>query len=202
MLVIGIIVVVIVLVAAGIALFLRAERRSISQRDDVDIDSLLANLDRLAALESTGLMDAPVRPDLDALTREAATSLRAPMAFMTLVDSQRQFFASQYGRDAGLPRETGLEYSFCKHVVAGEVPFQVTDAARDRRVQDNLGTTEGGVRSYLGVPLRMPSGEVIGSFCVVDTAARVWEPAAQARLEKMATKAMKVAMSAGPPTES
>lgn len=190
-----IVVVVIAVIALGIVLFLRAERRSAAQRDDVDIDSLLANLGRLAALDATGLMDAPPRADLDELTREAATALHAPMAFISLVDSHRQFFASAYGRDAGLPRETGLEYSYCKHVVAGESPFQVTDATRDDRVKHNLGTIEGGVRSYLGVPLRAPGGEVIGSFCVVDVAARQWDPAAQEQLEAMASRAMTVAMS-------
>lgn len=185
---------VVFLVVIGTALFVLLDRRSTAQRDDVDIDSLLANLGRLEALDATGLMDAPVRPELDALTREAATTLGAPMSFISLVDDHRQFFASAYGRDLSLPRETDLNHSYCKHVVAGQAPFQVTNAIRDERVKNNLGTIVGGVRSYLGVPVRSESGHVIGSFCVVDTAAREWDDEAQTQLEQMASRAMAVAL--------
>ncbi|GAC1542286.1 MAG: hypothetical protein NVS3B12_30230 [Acidimicrobiales bacterium] len=177
----------------GAVVYLLADRRSTARREDVDVDSLLANIGRLDALDSTGLMDAPRRADFDELTREAAGRLHAPMAFMSLVDDHRQFFASEFGRPDGLPRQTGLEYSYCKHVVAGESPFKVTDSEIDLRVKDNLSTTEAGVRSYLGVPLRTSDGNVIGSFCVADSSAREWDEDARAELELLAAKAMTIA---------
>ncbi|GAC1313929.1 MAG: hypothetical protein NVSMB16_10670 [Acidimicrobiales bacterium] len=186
-------IVVVFVLVIGAAAYLLADRRSTARREDVDIDSLLANLGRLQALESTGLMDAPRRADFDELTREAAGRLHAPMAFMSLVDDHRQFFASEYGRPEGLPRETGLEYSYCKHVVAGETPFKVTDSEIDLRVKDNLSTTDGGVRSYFGVPLRTSDGQVIGSFCVADNSAREWDEGSRAELELLAAKAMTLA---------
>ena len=186
-------IVVIFVLVIGAVVYLLADRRATAKREDVDVDSLLDNLGRLEALESTGLMDAPRRADFDELTREAAGRLHAPMAFMSLVDDHRQFFASEFGRPDGLPRETGLDYSYCKHVVAGETPFKVTDSEVDLRVKDNLGTTEGGVRSYLGVPLRTSDGHVIGSFCVADSSAREWDEGSRAELELLAAKAMTLA---------
>ena len=186
-------IVVVFVLVIGAVVYLLADRRATANREDVDVDSLLDNLGRLEALGATRLMDGPRRADFDELTREAAARLHAPMAFMSLVDDHRQFFASEFGRPDGLARETGLEYSYCKHVVAGETPFKVTDAMIDPRVRDNLGTTEGGVRSYFGVPLRTSDGQVIGSFCVADSSAREWDEGSRAELELLAAKAMTLA---------
>src|SRR5262249_43392939 len=70
---------------------------------------------RLAALRRLALLDRPAEPSFDRLTRMAARVLRAPVALVSLVDSQRQFFASCVGvaEPWATTRETPLSYSFC-----------------------------------------------------------------------------------------
>jgi FOG: GAF domain len=156
--------------------------------------SCLENVERMAALQATGLLDAPTRPDLDRLTTEAAERLGAPFALMTLVDDHRQFFASAYG----LPPEvceTPLEYSWCKFVAAFDAPFRVDNSLTHPLVRDSHGTKEAGVRCYLGVPLRTKEGQALGSFCVGDISPRQWGPDEQRILEDLAQKAMELAES-------
>ena len=131
---------------------------------------------RLATLRRTGLLDSSPEPALDHLTRLARRLLRAPVALVSLVDAERQFFGSQQGLAEPLAssRQTPLSHSFCKHVVAAGAPLLVADACEHPLVRDNPAVPEFGVRAYLGAPLRAPDGQVLGSFCVLDTAPRVW----------------------------
>jgi hypothetical protein len=154
--------------------------------------SCLENLERMEALRATGLLDAPPRPDLDELTSEAAMRLGAPFALMTLVDDHRQFFASAYGLPPDV-RETPLEYSWCKFVAAFDEPFRVNNSLSHPLVRDTPGSTERGIRCYLGVPLRTKDGHSLGSFCVGDTSPRQWGPEEQQILEELAQKAMELA---------
>jgi class 3 adenylate cyclase len=153
--------------------------------------SCLENVERMAALQATGLLDAPTRPDLDRLTTEAAERLGAPFALMTLVDDHRQFFASAYGLPPEV-RETPLEYSWCKFVAAFDAPFRVDNSLTHPLVRDSHGTKETGVRCYLGVPLRTKEGHALGSFCVGDTSPRQWGPEEQRILEELAQKAIEL----------
>lgn len=138
------------------------------------MDSCLANLDRLRALDSTGAMDGPLRPDLDELTQAAASALHTPISLVTLIDDHRQFFVSAVGMD-GFPeeREDGLDYSYCKHVVVAGDIVVIKDSLDDPRVVDNPATLERGIRAYLGVPITR-DGHVLGSFCVADMVPRQW----------------------------
>jgi GAF domain-containing protein len=154
--------------------------------------SCLENVERMAALQATGLLDAPPRPDLDRLTTEAAQRLGAPFALMTLVDDHRQFFASAYGLPPEV-RETPLEYSWCKFVAAFDAPFRVNDSLNHALVRDTPGAKEQGIRCYLGVPLRTKDGHALGSFCVGDTSPRQWGPEEQRVLEELAQQAMALA---------
>ncbi len=160
------------------------------RKDDVDVQSFLENLDRLDALASTGLMDAPPKDELDRLTEAAADTLGTPIALLSLVDDRRQFFASDVGFVGYLSesRQTSLDYSYCKHVVAQEDVFAVENSVTDPAVKDNKATTELGLRSYLGVPLRK-NGFVLGSFCVVDVGPRSWSDEDVAALRDLAAKA-------------
>jgi serine phosphatase RsbU (regulator of sigma subunit) len=133
----------------------------------------LGDLDRLSALSRTGLLDSPAEPGFDRLTRLASRLLRAPVSLVSLVDDRRQFFKSALGLEEGV-RETPLSHSFCQHVVSSGEPLVVDDALTDARVAGNLAIAELGVRAYAGVPLVLPSGAVIGSFCVIDHVARTW----------------------------
>ncbi|MDB6064056.1 MAG: hypothetical protein JWR26_264 [Pedosphaera sp.] len=131
---------------------------------------------RLAALRRLGLMDTPAEDVFDRLGKLAATIFRTPVALVTLVDDQRQFFKSCLG----LPepwaswRNTPLSHSFCQHVVANSEPLIINDARLHPVLRDSPGIQELGIVAYLGIPLRLESGEVIGSFCVIDSNPRAW----------------------------
>lgn len=152
-----------------------------ARRDDVDVASCLANLDRLEALTRSGLVEAPAHPKLDELTRTAAQRLHAPMAFVNVLDDRRQYHVSSYGSQA--PRDEPVEASYCQHVVAQDDVVVITDSLTDDLVRDNPSTEE--VRAYLGVPIRH-DGHCLGSFCVVDVEPRAWTDEDLTVLEELA----------------
>ena len=133
---------------------------------------------RLSSVADTGLMDAPARPILDRYVKLVRLILGVPVALVSLVDSERQFFASH----DGLPEpwatrgQTPLSYSFCKHVVGEARRLVVEDSAVDERVRGNLAVTELGVAAYAGCPIRTTDGRVLGSFCAIDDRPRRWTP--------------------------
>ena len=131
---------------------------------------------RLAALRATGLLDSPTEAPFDRLTSLAVTILRAPIALISLVDEDRQFFKSQVGLPSPWSerRQTPLSHSFCKNVVAERKPLIVQDAREHPTLCRNGAVADLNVISYLGVPLTTPNGEVIGSFCVIDGRRREW----------------------------
>lgn len=129
-----------------------------------------------AALRATGLLDAPAEERFDRLTRLARRLLNTPVALVSLLDADRQFFLSAQGLPepwASL-RETPLSYSFCRLVVETELSLAVKDARRDPRVHGNSAIEDLGVVSYLGVPLALPGGRVVGALCVIDQVPRGW----------------------------
>jgi two-component sensor histidine kinase len=139
----------------------------------------LRNPERLAALADTHLPDSDAEEAFDRLTRMVTRLLGVPVALVSLVDDTRQFFKSQQGlpNPVSQQRQTPLTHSFCQHVVIERAPLVVTDAENDPRVCDNLAVPEMGVKAYLGVPLTLPSGHVIGSLCAIDTIPREWSDA-------------------------
>jgi serine phosphatase RsbU (regulator of sigma subunit) len=147
----------------------------------------LDDADRLGALHRTGLLDSPPEPGFDRLTRLAARVLRAPISLVSLVDDRRQFFKSAEGLEL---RETPLSHSFCQHVVQTGVAMVVDDASTDPRVATNLAVKELHVQAYAGVPLRSASGQVFGSFCVIDTVPRTWTADEIEVLQEMAGSVM------------
>jgi GAF domain-containing protein len=138
----------------------------------------LNDANRLLALQATGLLDTPPEESFDRLTRLASRILRVPVSLISLVDADRQFFKSQIGLPAPYDRtrETPLTHSFCQHVVTNEDVLLVRDAKADSRVRGNLAVRDLGVVAYLGVPLGMPDGSVLGSLCAIDCEDRDWEP--------------------------
>ncbi len=131
---------------------------------------------RLVVLRSTGLLDQVREPSFDRLTRLTARVLKCPVALVSLVDIDRQFFTSSYGlpQDWAERRETPLSHSFCQYVVESACPLVVTDARVHPLLKNNAAVADLGVVAYLGVPLRATDGEVLGSFCVIDTKPRAW----------------------------
>jgi diguanylate cyclase (GGDEF)-like protein/PAS domain S-box-containing protein len=148
--------------------------------------------DRLAAVRATGLLDAPSAPTLDRLTRLAARLLGAPVVLVTLLDAERQVFASQHGLGEPLAtvRETPLSHSFCQHVVALGVPLSIGAAASHPLVHDNPAIAELGVAAYLGTPLVDARGQRLGSLCAIDHVPREWAPEALATLQDLAAGAV------------
>jgi two-component sensor histidine kinase len=148
----------------------------------------LRNPGRLAALADTDLPDSAAEEAFDRLTRMVTRLLGVPVALVSLVDDTRQFFKSQQRLQAPYSRErqTPLSHSFCQYVVIDRAPLIVTDAENDARVCDNLAIPDLGVRAYLGVPLQLASGHVIGSLCAIDTVPRAWSDADLASLSDVA----------------
>jgi len=136
----------------------------------------LAEPGRLAALHDAALLDSPAEESFDRLARLAAKVVNAPVALVSAVDRDRQFFKSCLGLPEpwATRRETPLTHSFCQHVVAAREPVIISDARRDARVLDNLAIRDLGVIAYLGVPLITSEGHAIGTLCVIDHEPRTW----------------------------
>jgi GAF domain-containing protein len=145
----------------------------------MDAKDEISDRRRLAALEATALLDTPTERVFDRLTEMAAVTLGVPIALISLVTDDRQFFKSQCGLPAPVAtaRETPLSHSFCQHVVQDRAPLVIEDARENARVRDNLAIPDLGAIAYAGVPLTLPDGQVIGSFCAIDTSPHRWREA-------------------------
>lgn len=126
--------------------------------------------ERLAALRETGVLDTAPNPTYEGLVRLAAGLLEAPMAIVSLVDEDRQWFAGAYGVDC---RQTPRDIALCAHGILRDEPMIVEDAAADPRFADSpLVSHDPGIRFYAGVPLKTACGLPLGMLCVADTSPR------------------------------
>jgi len=128
--------------------------------------------DRLAALAELDVLDTPAEPRFDRITNLAASIFDVPIALVSLIDSQRQWFKSRYGLDTC---ETDRDIAFCNHAIAlpsGAV-MVVEDATADPRFAENpmvLGPAH--IRFYAGAVLTSADGHNLGTLCVIDTKPR------------------------------
>jgi signal transduction histidine kinase len=131
---------------------------------------------RLAVLMAANLLDTPEEETFDRFTRLASAILKTPVALVSLVDRQRQFFKSSIGLPEpwATKRETPLSHSFCQHVVSTQEPLCVADARIHPLLCDNLAIADLGAIAYLGIPLTTADGYTLGSFCAIDTTPREW----------------------------
>ena len=125
---------------------------------------------RLEELRSLRLLDTPPEERFDRITRLASRLFGVPIAYIALVDAERQWFKSSCGLSA---TSTDRSVSFCGHAILQSTPLVIPDALEDDRFHDNpLVTQPPGVRFYAGHPLRGPGGRNIGTLCLADTAPR------------------------------
>lgn len=155
---------------------------------DNDRPGSLTDPRRLAVLAASGLLDTPPEEAFDRFTRLAARLLQVPVALVSLVTPDRQFFKSHVGLADpwAVRRETPLSHSFCQYVVQDGQPFVVADARTHPRVQDNQAIPDLDVIAYAGVPLTTPDGMTLGAFCAIDSQPRAWTPEEIALLEDLA----------------
>ena len=147
---------------------------------------------RLAELDGLNLLDTSAEPDFDHVTERLAKLFKVPIALLTLIDKERQWFKSQTGLPADLAEAgcTSREISICGHVIANDEILIVRDLARDPRFANNPFVKECGLRFYAGVPLRGPNGFPVGSLCILDTKPRTMTTQEQDLLKMIAEDVM------------
>ncbi len=123
--------------------------------------------ERQRAVDASGILRAPPDPALHAIVTSVARLFRTPMAALSIVDRDRQWFAARIGLDAP---ETARAVSFCAHAILSPgAPLVVPDATQDDRFAGNpLVQSDPGIRFYAGVPVSGPGGHPLGALCAID----------------------------------
>ncbi|MBW4522214.1 MAG: GAF domain-containing protein [Scytolyngbya sp. HA4215-MV1] len=143
---------------------------------------------RLKALYQCNILDTPPESDFDSITRLAAYICDAPIALISLIDEDRQWFKSRVGLDVN---ETPRDLAFCAHAILHTDLFIVYDTLEDERFADNpLVTGHPYIRSYVGAPLITSEGYILGTLCVIDLQPR---HLTSLQLEALQTLAQQVA---------
>lgn len=139
---------------------------------------------RLEALRQYNILDTPAEQAYDDITALAAYICDVPIALVSLVERDRQWFKSKVGLEVN---ETSRDVSFCAHAILDKTTMVVNDALEDKRFDDNpLVVCAPNIRFYAGVPLITPSGEAIGTLCVIDHHPRELTEKQQKTLEALA----------------
>ena len=130
-----------------------------------------AELARLARLHELCILDTAREPLFDSFVRMASEVCESPIALISLIDADRQWFKADVG--LGGLSETPREYAFCAHTIQSDDLMEVPDARDDPRFAASpFVRNEPGIRFYAGAPLVLPSGERVGTLCVLDMNAR------------------------------
>lgn len=128
---------------------------------------------RLAALHGLHVLDTPPDERFDRITRCAQRLFDVPIALISLIDANRQWFKSCQGLSVA---ETPRSISFCGHAILQDNPLVIPDALQDARFADNpLVTGEPHIRFYAGYPLRHSNGAKLGTLCLIDRRPRTFD---------------------------
>ena len=139
---------------------------------------------RLKVLWQYEVLDTVPEEVFDDLTNLAAHICEAPIALISLVDEDRQWFKSRVGISAS---ETSRDISFCAHAIMGDEILIVPDATKDKRFQQNpLVKGPEKIRFYAGAPLITPDGHALGTLCVLDKKPRTLRPEQEQSLRVLA----------------
>ena len=121
---------------------------------------------RISVLHALNILDTPAEAGFDDIVRLVAEACDTPVALVSFVDVDRQWFKAKIGFDGC---ETPLDQSVCAHVVREKTLIVIPDLREDPRTKANtLVTADPHIRFYAGAPLITPGGEVLGSLCVID----------------------------------
>jgi GAF domain-containing protein len=143
---------------------------------------------RLKVLWQYDVLDTVPEEVFDDLTELAARICEAPIALISLVDEDRQWFKSKVGVTVS---ETSRDISFCAHAVKQQELFIIPDATKDLRFANNpLVTSDPKIRFYAGAPLITPDGHALGTLCVIDKVPRELRPDQQQALRVLARHVM------------
>ncbi|GAA3050997.1 sensor histidine kinase [Actinokineospora globicatena] len=143
-----------------------------------------SEIQRLAAVKALRLLDTPREERFDRITRLVQRVLDVPIALVSLVDVDRQWFKSCVGLDA---EQTHRSVSFCSHAIAEPTMMEIPDATLDPRFADNPHVVgEPHIRFYAGQPIAAPSGHLVGTLCAVDMVPRVLDDADRECLRDLA----------------
>jgi signal transduction histidine kinase/CheY-like chemotaxis protein len=140
---------------------------------------------RLAALHKLAILDTEPEREFNRIVDLAADIFNVPVAVISLIDRDRQWFKATHGTDlSGTPRQ----HSFCAYAILSDEVCLVPDATRDARFANNpLVTGEPGIRFYAGAPLHTDDGYKVGALCLIDFLPRAdFGPRAQETLNKLA----------------
>jgi PAS domain S-box-containing protein len=126
-------------------------------------------IERVEALRRYRILDTPREAEFDDLVALAARICETPIALVTLLDSERQWFKAALGVDV---TEVPYEDSLCSHTILQPALLEVPDLSQDRRFNDNSLINASNLRFYAAMPLRTPEGLPLGTLCVLDTKPR------------------------------
>ncbi len=125
---------------------------------------------RLSHLKMLKILDTPIEDRFERITRVACAALDTPIAAISLIEKDRQWFKSIQGLNAS---ETPRDVSFCSHTILDDVPLVVPNALEDARFADNgLVTNDPNIRFYAGCPLTIKKNIRVGALCVIDSKPR------------------------------